>query len=62
VAGAALDVFAEEPTRNERLYTHDKVSLTPHIGASTIEAQKRIGGEVVQIISRYFTADAIHQE
>jgi D-3-phosphoglycerate dehydrogenase len=54
VAGAALDVFAEEPTKNERLYTHDKVSITPHIGASTAEAQKRIGEEVVEIIVKYF--------
>lgn len=54
VAGAALDVFAEEPTRNERLYTHDKVSITPHLGASTIEAQKRIGDEVIQIIVKHF--------
>ena len=54
VAGAALDVFAEEPTKNERLYTHDKVSITPHIGASTTEAQKRIGDEVVEIIVKYF--------
>lgn len=54
VAGAALDVFAEEPTRNERLYTHDKVSITPHIGASTAEAQKRIGDEVVQIVLGHF--------
>lgn len=50
VAAAALDVFAEEPTKNERLYTHDKVSLTPHIGAQTAEAQERIGEEIVQII------------
>jgi D-3-phosphoglycerate dehydrogenase len=54
VAGAALDVFAEEPTKNERLYTHDKVSITPHLGASTMEAQKRVGGEVVSIITNYF--------
>ncbi|HML37919.1 MAG TPA: D-2-hydroxyacid dehydrogenase [Bacillota bacterium] len=54
VAGAALDVFAEEPTKNERLYTHDKVSLTPHLGASTLEAQRRIGDEVVQLVLKYF--------
>lgn len=54
VAGAALDVFEEEPTKNERIYTHEKISLTPHIGASTIEAQERIGEEVVQIILNHF--------
>ncbi len=50
LAGAAVDVFAEEPTKNERLYTHPKVSLTPHVGASTVEAQERIGDEIVSII------------
>lgn len=54
VAAAALDVFTEEPTKNERIYTHEKISLTPHIGASTKEAQERIGGEIVQIIQNHF--------
>ncbi len=54
VAAAALDVFAEEPTKNERIYTHNKISLTPHIGASTMEAQERIGEEIVQIILKHF--------
>lgn len=53
-AGAAIDVFAEEPTKNERLYTHDRVSVTPHIGGSTMEAQERIGGEIVDIILNQF--------
>ena len=50
VAAAAVDVFEAEPTKNEALYTHPRVSLTPHIGASTSEAQKRIGEEIVDII------------
>ena len=50
VAAAALDVFEEEPIKNERLYKHEKIALTPHIGGSTIEAQKRIGEEIVSII------------
>ena len=54
VAAAAVDVFEEEPTKNEKLYTHDKVSLTPHIGASTKEAQFRIGEEIVDIIKNFF--------
>ncbi|MBM7615454.1 D-2-hydroxyacid dehydrogenase [Alkaliphilus hydrothermalis] len=54
IAGAAVDVFEEEPTKNEELYTHDKVSLTPHIGASTEEAQTRIGEEIVDIITNHF--------
>jgi D-3-phosphoglycerate dehydrogenase / 2-oxoglutarate reductase len=54
VAGAAVDVFEEEPTKNEVLYTHPKVSLTPHIGASTKEAQARIGVEVAETIIKFF--------
>lgn len=54
VAAAALDVFAEEPTKNEKIYTHPKISLTPHIGASTGEAQERIGEEVVAHIVKQF--------
>lgn len=50
VSAAALDVFEEEPTKNEKIYTHDKISLTPHIGASTKEAQTRIGQETIQVI------------
>lgn len=50
IAAAALDVFAEEPTKNEAIYTHPKISLTPHIGGSTAEAQGRIGDEIVSII------------
>ncbi|MEL7657122.1 MAG: D-2-hydroxyacid dehydrogenase [Bacillota bacterium] len=50
VAAAALDVYEQEPTKNEKLCTHSKVCLTPHIGASTIEAQERIGKEIVEII------------
>lgn len=52
--GAGLDVFAEEPSKNEALYTHPRVSATPHVGASTSEAQKRIGEEIVSIIKGFF--------
>jgi D-3-phosphoglycerate dehydrogenase / 2-oxoglutarate reductase len=54
VYGAGLDVFAEEPAKNAALYTHPRVSSTPHIGASTEEAQKRIGAEIVDILVKYF--------
>lgn len=53
LAGAGIDVFAEEPTKNMELVNHPKVSVTPHIGASTIEAQTRIGEEVVSIIKNF---------
>lgn len=50
IRAAGLDVFAEEPARNKALYSHPHVSCTPHIGAATVEAQGRIGGEIVSII------------
>ena len=54
VRAAGLDVFAEEPSRNEALLSHPRVSCTPHIAASTDEAQGRIGGEVVAILRETF--------
>ena len=53
LAGAALDVFEEEPTANVALYSHPKVSVTPHIGGQTAEAQNRIGDEIVSIITAF---------
>ena len=53
VRAAGLDVWADEPTANKELYSHPAVSCTPHIGAATNEAQKRIGGEVVEIIKNF---------
>jgi len=50
VMAAAVDVFEEEPTKNETLFTHNKVSMTPHIGAATAEAQARIGLETIEVI------------
>jgi len=50
VRGAALDVFAEEPPRELRLARHPRVVCTPHLGASTREAQDRIGKEIAQIL------------
>lgn len=51
--GAGLDVFAEEPAKNHALYSHPHVSCTPHIGAQTAEAQKRVGAEIVDIIKNF---------
>lgn len=48
--GAGIDVFDKEPTDNQELLLHPKVSLTPHIGAATREAQERIGNELVRVI------------
>ena len=53
VRSAGLDVYAEEPAKNHALYCHPMVSCTPHIGAATVEAQKRIGAEIVDIITNF---------
>ena len=53
VRGAGLDVFVDEPTKNQELIDHPCVSCTPHIGAATKEAQKRIGSEIVEIIESF---------
>jgi len=50
IAHAALDVFENEPTPKAELLSHSKISLTPHIGAATDEAQERIGVELANII------------
>ncbi len=54
VRAAGLDVWAVEPASNSALYSHPMVSCTPHIGATTVEAQKRIGAEIVDLITKQF--------
>jgi D-3-phosphoglycerate dehydrogenase len=54
VAFAGLDVFDNEPTPLGDLLSHPKVSLTPHIGAATNEAQERIGVELATLIIEHF--------
>ena len=50
VSNAALDVFENEPTPEIKLLMNPKISLTPHIGAATQEAQTRIGEELAEQI------------
>ncbi|HEY0046031.1 MAG TPA: D-2-hydroxyacid dehydrogenase [Flavobacterium sp.] len=50
VAFAGLDVFEEEPTPAVQVLMHPQISLTPHIGAATLEAQDRIGTELAEQI------------
>lgn len=49
-----IDVFEKEPEANPKLSAHRSVSSTPHIGAATIEAQERIGEEIVSIVRSFF--------
>jgi len=58
VRGAALDVFVGEPSPRTDLLANDAISLSPHIGGSTVEAQDRVGDELAeQIISWHQTAE-----
>ena len=50
IAHTGLDVFENEPTPSKAILSHPKISLTPHIGAATEEAQERIGIELSDLI------------
>ncbi len=54
VNSVALDVFVNEPTPREDLLKNDKIALTPHIGAATLEAQDRIGTELADNIIEFY--------
>ena len=59
VAGAALDVFVEEPARENPLFSRDNVVCTPHLGASTAEAQENVAIQVAEQISDYLLTGAV---
>ncbi|MDW8125986.1 MAG: phosphoglycerate dehydrogenase, partial [Geminicoccaceae bacterium] len=59
IAGAALDVFAEEPLRASPLFELEQVVLTPHLGASTREAQENVAIQIAEQICDYLTTGAI---
>ncbi len=50
IAGAALDVFAEEPTTSSPLFALESVVVTPHLGASTREAQDKAGDTIADMV------------
>lgn len=54
VAFAGLDVFEHEPQPSAAILSHPKISLSPHIGASTLEAQERVGTELADLIIAHF--------
>ncbi|MDR3494237.1 MAG: phosphoglycerate dehydrogenase [Ancalomicrobiaceae bacterium] len=59
VAGAAFDVFVEEPATSNVLFGHPSVVATPHLGASTTEAQENVALQVAEQISDYLMKGAV---
>ncbi len=59
ISGAALDVFTEEPPNNKRLLNVENLILTPHLGASTKEAQENVAIQIAQQVSDYLNNDVI---
>ena len=59
VAGAALDVFAEEPARENILFEAPNLIATPHLGASTVEAQEKVALQVAEQLSDYLVTGAV---
>jgi D-3-phosphoglycerate dehydrogenase len=59
VAGAALDVYESEPAKQNILFGSDRVVATPHLGASTTEAQENVAVQVAEQISDYLLTGAV---
>jgi D-3-phosphoglycerate dehydrogenase len=59
LAGAAFDVFAEEPARENPLFELDNVVVTPHLGAATSEAQENVALQVAEQMADYLLHGAI---
>ncbi|KAB0268997.1 phosphoglycerate dehydrogenase [Microvirga brassicacearum] len=59
VAGAAFDVFIEEPATSNPLFGHPNVVCTPHLGAATTEAQENVALQVAEQMSDYLLQGAI---
>ncbi len=59
VAGAAIDVFAQEPATSSPLFNLPNVVCTPHLGASTLEAQENVALQIAEQMSEYLLRGAI---
>jgi D-3-phosphoglycerate dehydrogenase / 2-oxoglutarate reductase len=59
VAGAAIDVFAEEPALKSPLFGRDNVVATPHLGAATAEAQENVAVQIAEQMADFFATGAI---
>ncbi len=59
VAGAALDVFEEEPAKTNILFGHENVVCTPHLGASTAEAQENVALQVAEQMADFLLQGAV---
>lgn len=57
IAFAGIDVYMDEPTPNQELLALPNVSLTPHVGGQTVEAQNRIGIELAEKIISHFNSN-----
>ncbi|MEZ5238811.1 MAG: phosphoglycerate dehydrogenase [Microthrixaceae bacterium] len=59
IAGAAIDVFATEPTTESPLFEQDQIVVTPHLGASTEEAQDKAGDTIADMVQLALAGDFV---
>ena len=59
VSGAALDVYEEEPAKENALFGHPNLVATPHLGASTTEAQEKVAEQVAEQMADYLLTGAV---